>query len=82
MLFHFYQDDYFGALVRLEAASDLGRMPSHEADAQLLAGGLYLSLGLHLEATRIFDRLLAGPVPQSVSDRAHFYLGRIGYQRG
>jgi hypothetical protein len=82
VLFHFYQDDYFGALVRLEAASDLGRMPSHQADAQLLAGGLYLSLGLHLEATRIFDRLLAGPVPQSVSDRAHFYLGRIGYQRG
>jgi hypothetical protein len=82
VLFHFYQDDYFGALVRLEAASDLGRMPSHEADAQLLAGGLYLSLGLHAEATKIFDRLLAGPVPQSVSDRAHFYLGRIGYQRG
>ena len=47
VLFHFYQDDYFGALVRLEAASDLGRMPSHEADAELLAGGLYLSLGLH-----------------------------------
>jgi len=82
VLFHFYQDDYFGALVRLEAASDLGRMPNHEADAELLAGGLYLSLGLHAEATRIFDRLLAGPVPQSVSDRAHFYLGRIGYQRG
>jgi hypothetical protein len=82
VLFHFYQDDYFGSLVRLEAASDLGRMPSHEADAQLLAGGLYLSLGLHAEATKIFDRLLAGPVPKSVSDRAHFYLGRIGYQRG
>src|SRR6185295_638249 len=31
---------------------------------------------------RIFERLLAGPVPQSVSDRAHFYLARIGYQRG
>ena len=28
------------------------------------------------------DRLLAGPVPQSVSDRAYFYLARIGYQRG
>ena len=47
-----------------------------------MSGGLYLSLGLHAEATRIFDRLLAGPVPQSVSDRAHFYLARIGYQRG
>jgi tetratricopeptide (TPR) repeat protein len=82
VLFHFYQDDYFGALVRLEAARDYGRMPHHDADAELLSGGLYLSLGLHAEATRIFNRLLAGSVPQSVSDRARFYLARIGYQRG
>ncbi len=82
VLFHFFQDDYFGALVRLEAARDFGRMAHHDADAELLSGGLYLSLGLHTEATRIFNRLLAGPVPQSVSDRAHFYLARIGYQRG
>ena len=82
VLFHFYQDDYFAALVRLEAASDLGRMPHHDAEAELLSGGLYLSLGMHAEATRIFDRLLAGSVPQSVSDRARFYLARIGYQRG
>lgn len=82
VLFHFFQDDYFGALVRLEAARDFGRMAHHDADAELLSGGLYLSLGLYAEATRIFNRLLAGPVPQSVSDRAHFYLARIGYQRG
>ncbi len=82
VLFHFYQDDYFGALVRLEAARDFGRMPHHDSEAELLSGGLYLSLGLHAEATRIFNRLLAGSVPQSVSDRARFYLARIGYQRG
>jgi len=82
VLFHFFQDDYFGALVRLEAAHDLGRMPHHDAEAELLSGGLYLSLGMHAEATRIFNRLLAGSVPQSVSDRARFYLARIGYQRG
>ena len=82
VLFHYYQDDYLGALVRLEAARDLGRMPNHGAEAELLSGGLYLSLGLHAEATRIFDRLLGGSVPQSVSDRARFYLARIGYQRG
>jgi predicted negative regulator of RcsB-dependent stress response len=82
VLFHYFQDDYFGALVRLEAARDLHRLPHHDADAELLSGGLYLSLGLHAEARRIFDRLLAGPVPQSVADRARFYLARIGYQRG
>jgi hypothetical protein len=82
VLFHYFQDDYFGALVRLEAARDLRRFPHHDADAELLSGGLYLSLGLHTEARRIFDRLLAGPVPPSVADRARFYLARIGYQRG
>ena len=82
VLFHFFQDDYFGALVRLEASRDLRRIDHHSAEAELLSGGLYLSLGLHAEASRIFDRLLAGPVPRSVSDRAHFYLARIGYQRG
>jgi hypothetical protein len=82
VLFHFFQDDYFDALVRLEAAKDTGRLPDHAEDAELLAGGLYLSLGMHTEAARRFERLLARPVPQSVSDRAHFYLARIGFQRG
>jgi hypothetical protein len=39
-------------------------------------------LGLHHEAERIFDRLLAGPVAPSVRDRARFYLARVNYQRG
>ena len=82
VLFHFFQDDYFDALVRLEVSQELGRVPDHQAEAALLAGGLYLSLGMHLEATRRFERLLAGPVPRSVADRALFYLARIAYQRG
>jgi tetratricopeptide (TPR) repeat protein len=82
VLFQFFQDDYFDAVVRLEAARDFGRLPNHAADAELLAGGMYLSLGLHAEADRIFNRLLAGSVDPSVADRAFFYLARIGYQRG
>jgi hypothetical protein len=82
VLFHFFQDDYFESLVRLEVAQELGRVPDHAHEAALLAGGLYLSLGMHREATRRFEQLLAGPVPRSVADRALFYLARIGYQRG
>jgi hypothetical protein len=82
VLFHSFQGDYFEAIVRLEASRDFGRIPHHEAEAELLSGGLYLSLGLDDEAGKIFNRLLAGPVPQSVSDRALFYLARSGYQRG
>jgi hypothetical protein len=82
VLFHFFQDDYFDSIVRLEANREWGRMQPHAADAELLAGGLYLSLGLQDEATRIFEGLLAGPVAPSVRDRAWFYLARVAYQRG
>jgi len=82
VLFHYFADDDFEALVRLEAYQDFGLIPHHEAEAELLTGGIDLSLGLYTEATRIFNRLLAGPVPQSVKDRALFYLARIGYRRG
>jgi hypothetical protein len=82
VLFHFFQDDYFESIIRLEANRDFDRFRHHAAEADLLAGGLYLSLGLHVEAERIFDRLLAGPVAPSVRDRARFYLARISHQRG
>ncbi len=82
VLFQFFQDDYFDAVVRLEAARDFGRLPNHAAEAELLAGGMYLSLGLHAEADQIFNRVLAGSLDSSVADRAFFYLARIGYQRG
>jgi hypothetical protein len=82
VLFHFFQEDYFGSVVRLEAYRDFGRMQPQAAEAALLAGGLYLSLGLHSEATRIFDQLLTGPVAPAVRDRAHFFLARIEHQRG
>lgn len=83
VLFHYFQDDYFGALTRLEVAKDQGRMPHHADDAELLEGGLYLSLGQHREAGEIFARVLDRPrVPPAVRDRARFYLGKVWFQRG
>jgi hypothetical protein len=81
VLFYFYQDDYFNALTRLRAAQDKGRLSHHADEAELLLGGLYLSYGEHLEAGRIFERLLARNVSPSVANRAWFYLGKIWYQR-
>jgi hypothetical protein len=83
VLFHFYQDDYFEALTRLSAAQQQGRLQHHADDAELLRGGLYLSLGQHLEAGRIFAAVLDRPgVPAPVRDRARFFLGKVWYQRG
>jgi hypothetical protein len=83
VLFHFYQSDHFDALVRLAAYRDQGRLTAHARDAELLRGGLYLSLGQHREAREIFERLLADPAtPPQVRDRAWFYLGKVLYAAG
>src|ERR1700710_1413448 len=56
-LFYFFQDDYFHSLVRLDAATSLGRVPNHKTEAELIKGALYLSLGQHIEAGRVFQSL-------------------------
>lgn len=82
-LWHYYQDDYSGALVRLLAYGEQGLLKDHADDAQLLEGGLYLSLGLHREAARIFERMLARrDVFAATRARAWFYLGKLRYKRG
>jgi tetratricopeptide (TPR) repeat protein len=83
VLFHFYQQDYFDSLVRLAAYRDQGRLTPHARDAELLRGGLYLSLGQHREARDIFKRLLADPAtPVDVKSLAWFYLGKLLYASG
>jgi hypothetical protein len=82
VLFYFFQDDYFEAITRLLAARELKRIPHTESEAELLLGGLYLSLGEHVEAGKIFDALLAATTSEAVRNRAWFYLGKVWYQRG
>jgi hypothetical protein len=81
VLFYFYQDDYLQSLTRLGAAQDFDRVQHHAVEAELLKGGLYLSLGEHAEAGRIFKALLNDNVPLDVRNRAWFYLAKVWYQR-
>ena len=82
ILFYFYQEDYFPAIVRLLAAQEQGQLEQHAAQADLLKGGLYLSYGHHLEAAEIFERLLADNVNPEIRDRTWFFLAKIWRQRG
>ena len=61
VLFRFYSGDTWGALTSLEAYEHWQRMPHNEQDAQLLAGSLYLTLGMHNEAGRRFAGLARVP---------------------
>jgi hypothetical protein len=82
VLFYYFQNDYFASITRLLAAQELHRVRHSEGEAELLLGGLYLSLGEHNEAGRIFDALLAGSAPEAVRNRAWYFLGKLWYQRG
>jgi hypothetical protein len=82
VLFDFYQQQYFSALTKLLVSRDFERVSHHEAEAELLQGGLLLSWGQHEEAGKIFERLLSETEDQAVRDRTWFYLGKVRYQRG
>ncbi len=82
VLFYFYQEDYFPAIVRLLAAQEQAQLEQHTDEAELLLGGMYLSYGHHLEAASIFEKLLAGNVSKDIRNRTWFFLAKIWYQRG
>lgn len=82
VLFYFYQEDYFPAIVRLLAAQNQQQLDDHAEDSELLLGGMYLSYGHHLEAAAIFERMLADNVSTEIRDRTWFFLAKIWYQRG
>jgi hypothetical protein len=81
-LFYYYQGKDFDTITRLQAYEQWQRMPHHDAETQLLLGGLYLALGLHNEAGQRFETLLTQSVPEGVRNRAWFYLGKVWYARG
>ncbi|HXO65408.1 MAG TPA: tetratricopeptide repeat protein [Steroidobacteraceae bacterium] len=85
VLFYYFQNQPatdFEALTRLLAYEHWNRMPHHADEAALLKGGLYLELGMHNEAGRLFAQLLTNDVPSGVRNRAWFYLAQVWYERG
>nr|PZN77782.1 MAG: hypothetical protein DIU56_11005 [Pseudomonadota bacterium] len=82
VLFYFYQDENFEAITRLNAYGHWDLLRHHGPESELLAGGLYLQLGLHNEAGARFEKLLTPDVPLGVRNRAWFYLAKVWYARG
>ena len=82
VLFYFYQEDYFPAIVRLLSAKQQVLLTDHIEQADLLLGGMFLSYGHHLEAAGIFERLLADNTDPEIRDRTWFFLAKIWKQRG
>ena len=73
VLFQFFQDEHFDALTHLLVDRDAGRVANHEAESELLLGGLYLHYGQHIRAEQIFSRLLQDSSEPEVRNRASAY---------
>ena len=82
VLYQYFMGEDLAALTELTAFQHWSLLPHHDAEAELLAGGLYLQLGMHNEAGRRFEAVLNADVPESVKSRAWFYLARVWYARG
>lgn len=82
VLFYYYQGKDFEAATRLTAYEHWRSLPHHDADARLLLGGLYLSLGMYDRADQSFEQLLTSDVPTGVRNRAWLFLGQALYARG
>ncbi|WP_417567392.1 hypothetical protein [Marinobacter sp.] len=82
ILFEFYQQNYFEALVEYAWAEEHGGIQNHGTYPELLKGGVSLSYGLDTQAEEIFTRVARGNLTEEVRNRAWFYLGKMQYLRG
>lgn len=82
ILYQFYQQNYFDALVEYAYAEEKGGIHGHGSYPELLKGGVSLSYGLDIQAEDIFTRVAEGNVSEQARNRAWFYLGKMQYQRG
>jgi hypothetical protein len=82
-LYHYYQQDYLGALSELMVADARDGIQGHGDNPEIFVGGISLAFGMEKRAEAIFNELLQDARhPQSVRDAAWFYLGKLHYLRG
>ena len=80
VLFQHFQGRWVAALGALMTSQHFTRLAPHEADAELLRGGLLLDWGQVDEATAVFGRVAADHPAHR--DRAWTMLARAHWQRG
>src|SRR5690606_2083673 len=81
ILFNYFQQDYFAALVQYQYAAGKNALQHHGDEARLLQGGMALSYGLTAQAEQIFNELLTPQVNATQRNRAWFYLAKLHHQK-
>ncbi len=81
VLYDYYQENYFSALVEFEYALAKANKTAKAAPAQVLKGGMLLSYGVGDDAYDIFDSLLAANESKATTNRAWYYLAKFYYSK-
>ena len=82
ILFDYYQQNYFSALVGYEYAKTKNEFIHNADQARLLKGGMALSYGLPDDAQQVFADLLDKNVAPDTRNKAWFYLAKMYYYKG
>ncbi|MFC6632847.1 tetratricopeptide repeat protein [Microbulbifer taiwanensis] len=89
-MFQAYQENFFDAIVDLDAELDqyrrldepeLDPFSAHLGQAEFSVGDLELSYRMHREAGRAIEAVLKGNVPQPVRNEAAYRLAKIHYHK-
>lgn len=81
VLYDYFQDDFFSALIEHEYALAKGSRLANAPINQVLKGGMMLSYGMPDKSEILFNSLLDSVVEKDVSNRAWYYLAKIYYNK-
>ncbi len=81
VLFNYYQQDYFNALIEQAYNTALDNPISKGPEGQVLKGGMLLSYGVPDGAHTIFNAVLSESEEEPVRNRAWYYLAKLYYNK-
>ena len=81
VLFDYYQQDYFSALIEYDYAYTLDNPLAHNQSGRLLQGGMLLSYGIPDDSNEIFQSLLGENIATPVRNAAWYYLAKLLYHK-
>lgn len=81
VLFDFYQQDYFNALIEDEYNRANNNNQALSSEGRVLRGGMMLSYGIPDQAYAIFTEILDKEESETVKNRAWYYLAKLYYNK-
>lgn len=82
VLFDYFQQDYFSALIEYEYANELNNPLALEAKGHMLQGGMMVSYGMPDEAEKRLHRIVDSKVKsEEVRNRIWYFLAKLYYNK-